>query len=144
MLLSIDGTFLVQILNLIVFWVLLNYVFIAPTRRAIEARLRYIEGLAAQTDESSAQVRDLQGRADAILNEARRTVDESMRAAGVKASDEVHAIEQHATEEAAATIGLAHATVASERVQAIAKQEPFVKDLARTMADRALTAERVA
>ena len=38
MLLSIDGTLLVQILNFVVFWVLLNFLFIAPTRRVIEER----------------------------------------------------------------------------------------------------------
>lgn len=144
MLLSIDGTFLIQILNLIVFWVLLNYVFIAPTRRAIEARQQYIASLQAQIDQCAAQTRDLQAQADAILGEARKAVDETMRTASAQASDEVHAVERHASDEAAAMVALAHATVANERNQAIAKQGPFVDDLARSMAERALRVEQVA
>jgi len=144
MLLSFDGTLLVQILNFVLFWVLLNYLFIGPTRRAIEARQRFIAEQYAQGDALAARARDLQAQADAILDGGRRAVDEAMRAAASRASDEAHAIERKASEEAAATIALAHATVASERAQAIEKQGPFVGELARTMAQRALSIERVA
>ena len=104
MLLSFDGTLLVQILNFVVFWVLLNYLFIAPTRKAIEARQRFIAEQYAQADALAARTRDLQAQADATLDEARRTVDEAMRAAATQASDEAHAIERKASEEAAATV----------------------------------------
>ncbi len=144
MLLSFDGTLLVQILNFVVFWVLLNYLFIAPTRKAIEARQRFIAEQYAQADALAAQARDLQAQADATLDEARRTVDEAMRAAATQASDEVHAIERKASEEAAAAVTRAHATVEDERAQAISKQGPFVDELARTMAQRALSIEQVA
>jgi|SRR5271166_4936924 len=144
MLLSIDGTFLVQILNFILFWVLLNYFFLAPTRRAIEARQAHIAGLYSEGDAFTAQAKELQAQADAILDAARRKVDEAMRAAAARASDEAHAIERKASEEAAASVALAHATVAGERIQALAKQGPFVEELARTMAERALGAEQVA
>jgi len=144
MLLSFDGTLLVQILNFVVFWVLLNYLFIGPTRRAIEARQRFIAEQYAQADALTAQARDAQAQADAILDEARRTVDEAMRAAATRASDEVHAIERKASEDATSTVTRAHATVADERSQAIAKQGPFVDELARSMAQRALSTERVA
>jgi F-type H+-transporting ATPase subunit b len=144
MLLTIDGTFLVQILNLIVFWILLNYVFIAPTRRAIEARQRHVEKLRRQADEAVATARELSDEAEAVLGSARRTVDEAMRAAAARASEESHAIERQAVDEASATIALAHATVAGERKQAVAKQGPFIADLARTMAQRALGDEQVA
>jgi len=144
MLLSFDGTLLVQILNFVVFWVLLNYLFIAPTRRAIEARQRFIADQYAQADALAAQARDLQAQADTILDGGRRTVDEAMRAAGTRASDETHAIERKAADEAAATVALAHATVADERAQAVEKQGPFVDELARTMAQRALDIEQVA
>jgi len=55
MLLTIDGTFLIQVVNLIVFWVLLNFLFIRPTRRAIEERQRYISGLHSQADAFAAR-----------------------------------------------------------------------------------------
>ena len=144
MLLSLDGTFLVQILNFIVFWVLLNYVFIAPTRRAIEARQQRIAALFREGDAFAAEAKDAQARADAILDAARRQVEEAMRAAAGRASDEAHAIERAASEEAAASVALAHGTVASERTQALLKQGPFVEELAQSMAERALGTERVA
>jgi F-type H+-transporting ATPase subunit b len=144
MLLSFDGTLLVQILNFVVFWVLLNYLFIAPTRRAIEARQQFIAEQYAQADALAAETRHLQAQADGFLDDARRTVDEAMRASAAQASDEAHAIERKASDEASATVARAHATVANERAQAIAKQGPFVDELARTMARRALSTEQVA
>jgi F-type H+-transporting ATPase subunit b len=144
MLLSLDGTFLVQILNFIVFWALLNYVFIRPTRRAIEERQRFVARQREEADRFATEAKAMQAQAEAILDEARRSTDETMRAAASHVSDEAHAIDRTASEEAAGTIALAHATVASERAAAIAKQGPFVDELAHTMAQRALGVERVA
>ena len=138
MLLSLDGTFLVQILNFVVFWVLLNYLFIAPTRRVIEERQRLIAGRRREAEELRAQAAGLRGQAATILDEARKRTDEIMRDAAARASTDTHDIERRAAEEAAATVALAHATVASERAQAHEKQGPFVAELARTMVDRAL------
>jgi F-type H+-transporting ATPase subunit b len=140
MLLSIDGTFLVQILNFILFWVLLNYLFIAPTRRAIEERQRYVTNLYREGDELSAQAAALTAQAEGILNAARRRTEDAMRGASARASDETHTIERRAAEEAAATVALAHATVASERAAAQAKQQDFINELARTMVTRATDA----
>lgn len=137
MLLSIDGTFLIQILNFIIFWVLLNYFFIAPTRRAIEERQRYVSNLYREGDDLVAQTAAFQSEAAAILNAARRRTEDAMRAAAARASDETHAIELKAAEEAAATVQLAHATVASERAAALEKQQAFVNELARAMVERA-------
>jgi len=144
MLLSIDGTFIVQILNFILFWVLLNYFFIAPTRRAIEDRQQLVANLYREGDEFQAKAASLQAQANAILNEARRTTEEAMRAAAAQGADESHCIERKAAEEAAASIALAHANVASERQQAVEKQQEFVSDLARTMVERATGFEHVA
>ena len=143
MLLSIDGTFLVQILNFILFWVLLNYFFIAPTRRAIEERQRYVANLYREGDEFAVKAAAARTQADAILNEARRRTDEAMRAASGQAADEAHLIERKAAEEAAASIAQAHATVGTERRQALEKQQAFVFDLARSMVERATGFEQV-
>jgi len=144
MLLSIDGTFLLQILNFIIFWVLLTYIFIAPTRRAIDERQRYIAGLYQQAEEFTARAAALQAQAESTLNEARRQTDEAMRAAAARASEETHAIEREAANEAAASVQLAHATVAQERAKALEREQAFVHELARTMVDRATGFEQVA
>lgn len=140
MLLSIDGTFLVQILNFIVFWVLLNWLFIAPTRRAIDERRQFVANLYREGDELTAEAAAVQADADRILAEARKRTDEALRAASAKAADEAHAIERKAGEEATATVALAHATVASERAAALERQQQFVGELARSMVDRATQA----
>ncbi|MBV8082249.1 MAG: ATP synthase F0 subunit B [Candidatus Eremiobacteraeota bacterium] len=144
MLLSFDGTLLVQILNFIVFWVLLNWLFIAPTRRAIEARQRFVADQYREADAFAAQAKQLHAQADGILNEARQETEATMRQASTRASEETHEIERTAAEEAAATVALAQAKVASERAEAVSKQGPFVAELAQTMASRALSADAAA
>jgi F-type H+-transporting ATPase subunit b len=138
MLLTIDGTFLVQMLNFIVFGVLLNIVFIAPTRRAIEERMRIIAEQQREARAFREQADALNAEADAVIDAARRRTDEVMREAAARAATEVHEIERKASEEAAAHVALAHASVASERARAIEKQGPLVEDLARTMVSRAV------
>ncbi len=95
-------------------------------------------------DAFAARAAALQADADALLSEARRKTDELMRAASGRASDESHAIERDAANEAAAQVQLAHATVAAERSQAVQQQEVFVHELARTMLQRASGFEPVA
>src|SRR5579864_5372022 len=137
MLLSIDGTFLVQILNFILFWVLLTFVFIAPTRRAIAERQRYVTGLYHEADDFARQAAQLQAQADDILTAARRQTDEVLRQAAASAAQATREIERVASEDAAATVQLAHATVVAERAQAVEKQQAFVQELARSMVERA-------
>ena len=143
MLLSIDGTFLIQILNFAAFWMLLNWLFIAPTRRAIEARQRAIAKLHADADAARAQARALEAEAAVLLDAARRRTDEIMREGASKAAASAKEIERLAAEEAAATVALAQAKVANERADAASKQGVFVHELARSMAQRALGAESV-
>ena len=142
MLFSFDGTLLIQVLNFVAFWILLNYLFIAPARRAIEARLRYIATQYREAETFRAQAKELSAQADSILNNARRALEDMMRYASSRASDEAHHIERKATDEAAATVAMAHATVANERAEAVAEQVPFIEELARTMSERALAGGR--
>ncbi|HXM17186.1 MAG TPA: ATP synthase F0 subunit B [Candidatus Tumulicola sp.] len=141
MLLSLDGTFLLQILNFLVFWTLLNFLFIGPTQRAIAGRQRHIAELYAKGDEYLAQAGALQAEAEAIYAEGRRATDEIMRGASSQASTEVRAIENKAVEEGSAIVQLAHATVASERATAVAAQGPFVQELARSMVAKAVNGD---
>ena len=144
MLLSIDGTFLIQILNFVAFWVLLNWLFIAPTRRAIEERQRLIAGQYREAEDLRSRAAARRSQADSLIGESRLRTDEVMREAAARASAQTREIERKAAEEAAAAVALAHATVASERAQATEKQGPFVEELARAMTQRALGAEGAA
>src|ERR1700730_9496088 len=101
MLLSIDATFLVQILNFVAFWLLLNFLFIAPTRRAIEERMRLIAGHHREAEALRARAAALKAEADALIDAARRRTEQIMREAAARAADETHEIERKAAEEAA-------------------------------------------
>lgn len=144
MLLSLDGTFIAQILNFIAFWILLNYLFIAPTRRAIEERMRLIAGQHKEAQALRARAAALQAEADTVIAVARRRTEEITREAAARAALETRDIEGKAAEEAAASVALAHATVASERAQAVQKQGPFVEELAKAMVSRAIDLEGAA
>jgi F-type H+-transporting ATPase subunit b len=144
MLLTIDGTFLVQILNFVVFWILLNIVFIAPTRRAIEERLRLIAATQREARDFQERAAALRAESDALVDAARRRTEEIMREAATRAAAESHEIERKASDEAAASVALAHAAVASERAHATEKQGPLVQELARAMVNRAVELEGVA
>jgi F-type H+-transporting ATPase subunit b len=140
MLLSLDGTFLVQILNFVVFWILLRYLFILPTRRAIEERQRLIATMLREADEFAARAAALQAQADGLLDDARRQSAEILRTAAAQASAEASQFERKAIDEAAASVQLAHATIGAERRQAEDRQAPFVEELARAMMQRAVEA----
>ncbi len=144
MLLSIDGTFLIQILNFVVFWILLNIVFIAPTRRAIEERLRLIAATQRESRELLERAAAIQAEADALIDAARRRTDDIMREAAGRAAAESRDIERAASEKAAASVALAHASVASERAHATEKQGALVQELARAMVHRAVELEGAA
>lgn len=144
MLLSIDGTFLVQMLNFVAFWLLLNYVFIAPTRRAIEERMRLIDEQHREAQALRARAAALTAEADALFDASRRRTDEIMREAAARAAAEAHEIERKANDDAAESVTLAHALVASERSLAVEKQATLVADLARAMVTRAVDLEGAA
>jgi F-type H+-transporting ATPase subunit b len=144
MLLNIDGTFLAQMLNFVVFWLLLNFVFIAPTRRAIEERMRLIDEQHREAQTLRARAAALRAEADALFDASRRRTDEIMREAAARAAAEAHEIERKSNDDAAASVTLAHATVASERAQAVEKQGMLVDDLARAMVNRAVGMEGAA
>lgn len=144
MLLSFDGTLIVQILNFVVFWALLNYLFIAPTRRKIETRMRYIDQQYDECDRLTAEAQAINSQAEELLMQARRDTERTMRAAATHAAREVKALESKTAEEANAIVQLAVATVASERALAAADAAPFVESLAREMVDRAVGLTKVA
>jgi F-type H+-transporting ATPase subunit b len=138
MLLQLDGTFVVQIINFVLFWVLLNYLYIIPTRRAMEARRDYIAGLAADAERFEDEAGALIAQANAKLDQARRTADGIMRAAAADAASQVGAIETKTAERVNEIVMQARSTVEAERTKALAESTAFVRELAAQMAERAI------
>lgn len=139
MLLSLDGTFLIQMINFVVFWMLLNWLFIAPTRRAIDARQQYITTRFSEAEELDGVADTLRAQTENVLGEARRQTAAVLRETATEVERVVRGIENAAMEEANALVQLAHATVAAEQARAVEAQGPFVEELARTMVERATT-----
>jgi F0F1-type ATP synthase membrane subunit b/b' len=137
MLLSLDGTFLVQMANFVVFWILLNVLFIGPTRRVIQARQEKIAALNRETHALTEAAAAEDRRAQSVLDDASRRSREIIRLGQEESAGQALEIERRSLEEAAATVQVAHATVAAERRAALEKQQPFIAELARAMLVRA-------
>ncbi len=138
MLILPDGTLFVQLSNFVLFWTLLTFLFIRPTQRAINERQQYIAQLYHDADSYAAEAAALNRTAQQIVGDEARRSEELMRKAAADAARETKVIEKRAAAEAAAAVDRARAEVAAERLAVSIAQQPFVDELARTMADRAL------
>jgi len=137
MLIVPDGTIFIQILNFVVFWALLNYLFIRPTQKAIMERQRHIAEAHGEADALTAQAAQLQAEAEAIRAQAARRAQELLRKAAAEAAAQVKTIERETENTAAQIVAAARSAVEKERSVIVAAQQPFIAELARQMADRA-------
>ncbi|MBC5825696.1 MAG: ATP synthase F0 subunit B [Candidatus Eremiobacteraeota bacterium] len=138
MLILPDGTLFVQILNFVVFWMLLNFFFIRPTQRKIDERLRHVARQYEEADASAAQSAAIMEQASGIVRDAARRAEALMREAAGRAAKETSAIEKDAVAQAATATENARATVAAERDRAQAAALPLIGELAREMVTKAM------
>jgi len=141
MLLSLDGTLVVQLVNFVIFLVILNAIFLKPVGAAIAKRRAYIDGVAADIEKFEAERTTLAAQADERRAAARRAADAAIaqaRAAGQAEAAEIvadHQVQANAiTAEAQATVGL-------EIAQARLGERDVVESLAKTMLERAVGPE---
>lgn len=144
MLLSLDGTLWVQLVNFIVFLLILNVIFLRPVGAAIAKRRAYINGVARDIEQAEAELKSLQTQADDRRAAARRDADAAIAAARSKAQAEAAEQTAEYVERATAIVDEAHATVAREMEAARSNEAALVDSLARTMLDRALGPEAMA
>src|ERR1700730_1885599 len=136
--LSLDGTLIVQLVNFIVFLVILNEIFMKPVGAAIARRRAYIDGLAHDIEQLQREARELRGQAEARRLAARREAEEAIAKARVAAAQEADALVAAAQTRAAEINAQAHAEVAKE-IAAVRRDEDRIVDaLAAEMANRAL------
>ncbi len=136
--LSLDGTLLVQLVNLIVFLAILNVIFFKPVGAAIARRRTYIDGLKHDIESLHAEAKAFRGQAEEHRSAARREADEAVARARAEAGKEADAIVSEAQSRAAGITAKAHAEVAIE-IAAARRDEPrIVEGLAADMLDRAL------
>ena len=136
--LSVDGTFFVQLLNFVIFFAILNVVFMRPVARAIAKRREYINSVTADYDRYQAEGNALRTQADSIRAAARREAEQLAAQARAEASNESARLASDYSERAAAEIRQAHETVESELNVARADQPRTVRELAEEIFSRAV------
>jgi F-type H+-transporting ATPase subunit b len=137
MLLSIDGTLVVQLVNFIVFLVILNAIFLRPVGRAIAARRAYIDSVGADIAQFEADLKALRAQAVDKRGDARRRADARIAEQRAQAQSQAAAIVADHHVQAASIIAEAQATVGLEIVQARLNEPAIVEELAREMIGRA-------
>lgn len=137
MLFSVDGTFLVQLVNFAIFFALVNVLFIKPVREAIAERRRYIDSLVADYDSYAAEVTKLRAEAELRRAVARREADAALTAARHDIASEIDRMNAEFAERSAHIVAHAHAVVEQETAQARASEDRLVRGLADEMLARA-------
>lgn len=136
--LSLDGTLVVQLINFIVFLLILNGIFMKPVGAAIARRRAYIDGLKHDVEQLQRDAAAFRGQADDRRAVARREADEAMTRARVEAGAQSDTIVGGAQARAAEIVAQAHADVGAEIANARAHEERLVDTLANDMLDRAI------
>jgi F-type H+-transporting ATPase subunit b len=136
--LSLDGTLIVQLVNFIVFLVILNEIFMKPVGAAIARRRAYIDGLMHDMEQLQRDAKELRGQAEARRLAARREAEEAIARARVAAAQEADALVVEAQTRAGEVTKLAHAEVAKEVAAARTQEGRVVGLLANEMLNRAL------
>src|ERR1700751_4440138 len=109
-----DGTFFVQLINFAIFFVILNWVFLGPVRKAIEKRRAYIDSLHSDYEKAQAQAADLRKAAAQVHAEARTEADLAIANARAQAGNEAALIASGYTSKVQAIVAEANHAVAAE------------------------------
>jgi F-type H+-transporting ATPase subunit b len=143
MLLSLDGTLFVQLVNFIIFLVILNAIFLKPVGSAIAARRAYIDKVGADIAQFENDLKSLRVQADEKRAVARRRADTIVGEARVAAQAEAAQIIAEHQEQAASIIAEGQATAGLELAQARTSGAAVIETLAREMLERAAGPEAV-
>lgn len=136
MLLALDGTLVVQLVNFVVFLLILNRLFLGPVGEAIAKRRAFITGIASDIEQFETDVKALRVQADAVRSSARREADAHFAEVRAAAQAEANAIIADHQVQAGALSDEAQATVALEATTARNQEQQLVEALARTMLER--------
>lgn len=138
MLLSLDSTLLVQLINFLVFLLVLNAIFLKPVGAAIAKRRAYIDSVARDIEQFEADVKALHVQAEERRAAARREADSVIAQARAEGQTQAAAIGADYSARAAQLISEAQAVVASEVRAARANADQIVAELADDLLARAI------
>jgi F0F1-type ATP synthase membrane subunit b/b' len=132
------GTILIQFVNFVIFFAILNVVFIRPVSRAIVRRRDYINSVTNDYDRYQAEAQQLRTQAESIRAAARREAEQLLARERANASNEAGAISAQANAKVAQIIAEAERTVAAELEAARANESQTVRELADLLVQRAV------
>ena len=141
MLLSLDGTLVVQLVNFVVFLLILNAIFLRPVGAAIARRRAYINSVGTDIEQSEADLRELRAQAAEVVAVARREADAWIAEERARAQTEADTLLSNHQLQATSMVQEAQATVALEIKSARSDEQQIVDGLARTMLSRAVGPE---
>jgi len=136
--LALDGTFWVQLLNFVIFFALLNVVFLRPVSAAIRKRRGYINSVTRDYDAYREQIVALQAQAESTRAAARREAELILSRARAQASNETAQLSSEQSDRVMQTVEEAHQTASRELQSARAGEPHMVEDLAMLMLERAV------
>lgn len=132
------GTMLVQFINFVIFFAILNVVFIRPVSRAIVKRREYINSVTNDYDRYQAEAHQLRTQAESIRTAARREAEQFLAQERATASNQAGNIAAESNAKAAEIVADADRTVAAELQAARANEPQTIRELADLMVQRAL------
>ena len=138
MFLSIDGTLIVQVVNFVLFIVLLNVVFLKPVGAAIAKRRAYIDALASDIEAASNEVKTARGRAEELRAAARRDAEAAIAKARGEAQNEAVDVVANYQRRASEIVEKAHREADAEIAAARTSEPQIVESLAQTLLERAI------
>jgi|SRR5579872_3116641 len=138
MLLSLDGTLVVQVINFGIFYLILNAVFIAPTRKARMERYERLRKIEEETETLVKQARRIRAETAAFLAAAYREADARISRAEAEANRRAGEIVAAAYADAKAKAEEARKIVESEMQAIQAARSRNIDELASLMLGRVL------
>lgn len=140
MFLQIGGTFWVQIVNFILFYLILDLVFLRPVRSAISARRTFIDSIYADYERARREIAELKARGEADRLANRRAIEEHFARMRAEAGEEAALISARASALARDRTAKAQAMVAEEVATASQRLEAVADELGGAIVGRLLEA----
>jgi F-type H+-transporting ATPase subunit b len=136
--LQLDGTAIVQVVNFIVFIILLNIVFLKPVGAAIAKRRAYIDGIKHDVEAAELEIKTAHARAEELRAAARRESEAEIAKARVAAQNEASDLLGGFQQRALGIAEQAQKDVERETAEARKSETQVVESIAQTMLERAL------
>jgi F-type H+-transporting ATPase subunit b len=140
MFLSLDGTFLIQLINFAIFFALLNVLFLRPVGVKIKQRREYINGVVSDYAKYQSEANALREQAERVRAEARREAEQKIAKARSDASNKTAEMGAQYAAQAQATVEEAQQKANGELESARASGAQLVSRLSDLMVERTLGA----